>query len=333
MPIDSRLTAESAARATAAQPAVISVAIPLYNKCSEIARTLQSVFDQTFQQFEILVVDDGSTDGGAEIVAQIDDPRVRLIRQANAGVSAARNRAIEESQSELIAFLDADDEWKPGFLEAIWDLRERFPEAGLYATAYERHLPNGGIAQLTLSQVPPAPWSGIIDNYYRAAFDDALIWSSAVAVPKQVFAQVGGFPVGIRLGEDLDMWLRIALRYPIAYCNRSLAIYDQAASNRAMQQNHCNDNLVMAQTAADALAQGLVAADQVDDLREYVYMYQILTAFECAKAGNLELARATLAECSGTTRFRNRWRWWRLWTAMPKPMFDFAWRAKRSVIR
>ena len=117
--------------AKAGPPATISVAIPLYNKRREIARTIQSVFDQTFQQFEILVIDDGSTDGGADIVAQIGDPRVRLIRQANAGVSAARNHAISEAKTELIAFLDADDEWKPGFLAAIWDLRERFPEAGL----------------------------------------------------------------------------------------------------------------------------------------------------------------------------------------------------------
>lgn len=99
---------------------MISIVIPLYNKEKQIAHTLQSVFAQTFQDFEIVIVDDGSTDNSVMEVKKFDDPRVLLIQQSNAGVSAARNRGIEEANGELIAFLDADDEWMPEFLQTIF---------------------------------------------------------------------------------------------------------------------------------------------------------------------------------------------------------------------
>lgn len=92
------------------------------------------------------MVDDGSTDGGMEVIKEFRDPRIRLIQQENRGVSAARNRGIEEARSELIAFLDADDEWLPLFIETILRLRSLYPNAGLYGTAYEVHYP-GSIVQ------------------------------------------------------------------------------------------------------------------------------------------------------------------------------------------
>src|ERR1035441_8596585 len=96
----------------------ISVVIPLYNKAPYVGRALSSVFRQTIQDFECIVVDDGSTDGGGDLVEKMSDPRLRLVRQANGGVSRARNQGINLARHPLIAFLDADDEWLPGFLEA-----------------------------------------------------------------------------------------------------------------------------------------------------------------------------------------------------------------------
>ena len=100
---------------------MISVVIPLYNKEHQIAETLRSVLEQTFQDFEVVIVDDGSTDKSSEEALKIRDPRIRFVRQENAGVSAARNRGIEEARFDLIAFLDADDRWKPEYLQTQYD--------------------------------------------------------------------------------------------------------------------------------------------------------------------------------------------------------------------
>lgn len=107
---------------------MISVVIPLYNKERQIANTLHTVFAQTFTDYEIVIVDDGSTDRSAEIVAAMHDKRIRLIRQKNAGVSAARNRGISEARGEFIALLDADDEWKPDYLATQMHLAETYPQ-------------------------------------------------------------------------------------------------------------------------------------------------------------------------------------------------------------
>jgi len=114
----------------------ISVIIPLYNKQREIGDTLRSVLAQTLQPTEIVVVDDGSTDGSAGAVRAIASPLVKLVTQANAGVCAARNRAIAESTGDLIALLDADDTWEPGFLEEIASMAAEFPGCGIYSTAF-----------------------------------------------------------------------------------------------------------------------------------------------------------------------------------------------------
>jgi glycosyltransferase involved in cell wall biosynthesis len=123
--------------------ASISVVIPLFNKDNYIERAIRSILDQTSPCSEIVVVDDGSTDGGHRIVESIEDYRIRLFRQQNQGCSAARNKGIEEARGELVAFLDADDEWKPWFLEVILGLWTKHSEAGAYATTYEIQEPDG----------------------------------------------------------------------------------------------------------------------------------------------------------------------------------------------
>ena len=124
---------------------MISVVIPLYNKAHQIANTLYSVLKQTFRNFEIVVVDDGSTDNSVQEVEKVNDIRIRIIHQKNAGVSAARNKGIEEARYNLIAFLDADDEWKPEYLETQYNLFLKYPQCNVYACGYEFCNSNGTV--------------------------------------------------------------------------------------------------------------------------------------------------------------------------------------------
>lgn len=206
---------------------MISIIIPLYNKAASIARALDTVLAQTYQDFEVVVVDDGSTDEGGAIVEQYADPRIRLIRQDNAGVSAARNRGIEEAKGEYVAFLDADDEWRSEYLGVQHQLTEKYPQCDVFATNYEFRGLSGYVVSTILRKLPSKDEDFELTNYFEVAYSShPPLWTSAVMVCKAALKSIGGFPVGIRSGEDLLTWARLAIKYKIAYTTHSLAIYN-----------------------------------------------------------------------------------------------------------
>lgn len=185
-----------------------------------------------------MVVDDGSTDDGKDVVARfLGDPRIRLLVQENRGVSAARNRGIDEALTEFIAFLDADDEWAADHLETLVRLRRKFPGAGAYTTAFRRVFEDGRIVSPRYEGIPSPPWEGTLDDYFRAAALGAQpVWTSAAAVPRAVFRRVGLFRAGISRGEDLDMWGRIALSYPVAFSWEGISYYRKDATQRTCER-------------------------------------------------------------------------------------------------
>lgn len=217
---------------------MISVVIPLYNKEKQIAYTLQSVFEQTFQDFEIVVVDDGSTDNSVEEVEKFDDSRIRLIHQTNAGVSAARNRGIEEARGELIAFLDADDEWMPEYLATQYGLYQKYPECSVYACNYEFRDSEGKVTPTIICKLPFEGEDGVLSNYFEvASCSHPPLWTSAVVIKKSAIQAIGGFPIGIKSGEDLLTWARLAVSGTIAYSRKSLAMFirDEGLFNKDQQ--------------------------------------------------------------------------------------------------
>jgi len=207
----------------------ISVVIPLYNKERHIENTINTVLSQSYKEIEIIVIDDGSTDKSAEIVQKITDRRLRFIRKKNEGVSITRNLGVSEASNELVAFLDADDEWKPDYLERIHILYQKYPNAAIYATNYSVVEQNGKSYTLDYPEIDFE--EGLIKNYFYSAYIFTPLWTSAVCVRKSIFQQMGGFPTNIRNGEDLDLWCRIALKYPIAYINKPLAVYRRDSDN------------------------------------------------------------------------------------------------------
>lgn len=200
--------------------------MPLYNKAPYVRKTLDSVWGQTCQDWELVIVDDGSRDNSAAIVEQwISEKgsafRGKLIRQGNQGVSVARNNGVRASHGKYLCFLDADDWWAPDFLQEMQGLIDSFSDAGIYGTAYFYH--KNGRDEVRMS-VP----TGYINYFAEYARGGAMtLWTGAVCVPRNVFDTCGGFQSGVKLGEDFLLWARIAMQYKVAFLMKPLAYYNQ----------------------------------------------------------------------------------------------------------
>ena len=204
----------------------ISVVIPLFNKENQIRTTLLSLFNQTFQNFEIIIINDGSTDRSVEQVKEFNDNRIRIISQTNQGVSVTRNNGIKAAQSDYVAFLDADDEWEPGYLETQMELIRKFEDCSVFACAYKIQRYNGKTGKVVLHKMPFSGESGILSNYFEvASCSSPPLWTSAVVAKKEALLSVGGFPANVHSGEDLLTWAKLAVNYKIAYSKKICAIY------------------------------------------------------------------------------------------------------------
>ncbi len=202
-----------------------SVVIPLYNKQSCIRESLNSVLNQTYEDFEVIVVDDGSTDGSLEVVKGFSDERLRVIEKANGGVSSARNAGIAAARHEWIAFLDSDDIWSCFHLQALVDLHDRFPNAEVICTNY---LPfSAGEDYIgKLYSIEQDMRCAVIKDYYRRLLSRKhCVWSSAVTIKKECFDTVGGFSENLIKGEDMHLWARLNERYTIAITEYITAFY------------------------------------------------------------------------------------------------------------
>ncbi|MCD6565651.1 MAG: glycosyltransferase family 2 protein [Bacteroidales bacterium] len=317
-------------------PNKFSIIIPLYNKEKEIDRAINSVLRQSYEKYEVIVINDGSTDDGPEKVKNIakNNNKIRMVSQPNAGVSAARNRGIKEAGADLIAFLDADDSWKSEFLETILRLKKKFPEAGAYATAYEEVFPSGKIVVPKFKAIPSPPWEGIIPRYFRSALGPPPVYTSAVVVPKIVLSEVGNFPVGINMAEDKDLWERIALRYPIAFSHQIVATYFQNASNRLCNiYSYVERERPFLKVAHEAIIKGELPQNKLFDLKEYIASCKLVLAsiylFHLFKPDE---ARRILRETFPKTfRISKRKYWLCLWTIMPTSLVRLAWTLKQNI--
>ncbi len=204
-----------------------SVIIPLYNKAPYVRKTVESVLGQTFDDYELIIIDNGSNDGSNKIVAGFIDPRIRTVHlEENIGVSNARNKGVSLSTAPYITFLDADDWWEPTFLEEMKGLIERHPDAGIYGTGYY-------IVKNSKKRVAPI---GVDEDFLEGEINYCRVYaktlcmpltSITVSMPRAVFDEMEGFKPHLKLGEDFDLWVRIALKHKVVFFNKPLSNYNQ----------------------------------------------------------------------------------------------------------
>ncbi|MFE3870836.1 glycosyltransferase family 2 protein [Flavobacterium sp. ZS1P70] len=217
-----------------------SVIIPLFNKEKFIEATLKSVLNQTFIDFELLIINDGSTDNSATIIKGFDDPRIRYFYKENDGVSSARNDGIEKAQSDYISFIDADDYWYPDFLEEMFKIIQSYPQEKIFSAAIEIE---------TSKKVIPASYSIVktndceIVNYFTASSKETIICTSCAVFHKTIFEETGNFDSEIKSGQDTDMWIRIGINYPVVFSWKILARYIYDENSLSKNKNYVNKKI------------------------------------------------------------------------------------------
>lgn len=191
-------------------------------------KAINSVLSQTYREFELIVVNDGSTDDSLEVVRnlQLSTFNFQLLTQSNLGVSIARNNGVKVAKYDYIAFLDADDWWEPTYLEEMKRLIEEFPQAGIYGSGY--FLIKNGVKRIATVGVEADFKKGEI-NYCRT-YSNTLcmpLWTGATIIRKTIFESEHGFKPSLKLGEDFDLWIRVVQKYPVVILNKSLSNYNQ----------------------------------------------------------------------------------------------------------
>lgn len=213
-----------------------SVIMPLYNKAPYVEKAIRSVLEQTYPHYELIVINDGSTDNSAEIAEKLLEgvTNAKFINQQNSGVATTRNNGVAIAKGEYVCFLDADDWWDVSFLQEMSLFIKEYPEAGIWGTNYwyvKRGMTRVGVRSET----------GYINYPFVYKSQTSMpLWTGAVSMSKETFLKYGGFPVGIKLGEDFLLWTKIALEHKVAFLNKTVSYYnnDVPATMRATRNLH-----------------------------------------------------------------------------------------------
>jgi glycosyltransferase involved in cell wall biosynthesis len=215
-----------------------SVVIPLFNKDQLIQDTIKSVLNQSFNDFEIIIVDDGSTDNSFNIVSRFIDPRIKIIKQTNKGVGESRNVGIYESKGKYIALLDADDYWYKDHLLELKKLIDLFPEAGLYCNNYEVLYSKSNCKKARFN-FPYDKECIIVKDYFKASIINSVAWTSSVGFSKSKFNTIGGFNTSLKTAQDLDLWIRFALNHTVSFNPKITMTYKLYVEN-SLSKNEYN---------------------------------------------------------------------------------------------
>ena len=291
----------------------VSVVVPTYNGVCFLADTLQAVLKQTQPGVELIVVDDGSTDATLDVVAQ-HAPAARLLRQANAGVSAARNRGLALAQGRYVIFLDQDDIWHPTMLQCQVAWLDAHPDHDVAVCRYQHWHPGSGGSYLPAEGAWPAACEGTNPDFtgwvYHQFLIDCWALTSGTLMRRQVVAAMGGFDESLPYSEDWDLWIRLSLRSRFALLRWPTVLYRQHAVQGSRKPRERDYRCELLERAAQS--HGLVSLDgravQPDRFRRQMAQYRFEFGYHHLHAGSRRIGICSL------------WRAWQhspgMWRAM-----------------
>lgn len=261
---------------------LFSVIIPVYNKANYIEETLKSVLEQRFTDYEIIIIDDGSTDSSLEIINHFSDDRICIYAQKNKGVAAARNFGIEKSKGKLIAFLDADDYWFPNHLEEIVKLYHDFPNCGIYCNLYRIKTTNKHFQDISFRGIS-SKYRGIIKNYFYSNKPFRISWTSSLAITKEILKEFNGFNENVTNGQDIELWTKIGIKYSVVVSNKITAIYNFNTTSSLTKQNINSMKLMNFSQFEEEEKKNIY-------LKEFLDLHRFFYAIQFKSEGNIEKA-------------------------------------------
>ncbi|MFK7748734.1 MAG: glycosyltransferase family 2 protein [Kordia sp.] len=252
---------------------LFSVIIPLYNKEKYIQQTVESVLQQTFVDFELLIVNDASTDKSVSVVSQISDDRIQLIENPkNLGLSATRNHGISKAKGEIIALLDADDVWLPTFLETIQKLHISFPEATIYGTDYvETYTSQEDLIPQKNIDPTLKGTSFLLPDFFEASMFQPIFCQSSLAFKREICTESEVFNSNITFAEDIDFYIKYGSKYRVAYH------YEALANVRFDVPNQMSKNSIATKVLPDLDSYDEVAKKN-NSLKKYLDLYRYIFA-------------------------------------------------------
>lgn len=294
-----------------------SVVIPVYNKEHYIRHTLESVLAQTIDDFEIIVVNDGSTDQSLREISRVISDKITVVNQENQGVSVARNTGIAHAKGDYIAFLDADDEWREHYLETIDKLTVNYPQSAIYVTAYCVNMGEGKYHYS--STIDPS--EGCLESYwmtFRYTYD--FVWTSATVIRKDTILRAGGFRRGEKIGQDLDLWTRVARINPrVAYSSEICVNYNRKAEANARSRVKVAYARAFIRDLEEEMISSSHTKEELDAIRYKYDLKMTVYVFTCILAGEKRRARNVLRNWKGKKTMRTVLLKAGLWGAMCVP--------------
>ena len=262
------------------QTPYFSIIIPLYNKENYVAATLKSVIEQTFKNFEIVIVNDGSTDTGLEKIIQLNISNLKIINQTNSGVSSARNKGIDSASGKFIAFLDADDYWFPNHLQNLYDGIHKFSEYSVFCTNYKVLKSHNRIVQPKFNIKINNKYI-LINDYFSASLKSNIALTSCVCIRTEIMTNGFYFDTNIRSGQDTDLWIRLALNYKFVFCSEVSVKHLKTIANSLSKSNYIDDRL-------KAIEKNAVYEYNNQSLKKYLDLNRTSIALQYKKRGDLK---------------------------------------------